>query len=99
MLIESNNYQPNSKSYDNSDAWFSFHQMLNEKQYSDSYNIYSEKLVSKTYTMYHFKIRDVIRGAKVANSDTMPLPTCGSNLRLSLKYPRGSSVFTSISFL
>ena len=44
-------------------------------------------------------MRDVIRGAKVASNDTMPLPTCGSNLRLSLKYPRGSSVFTSISFL
>ena len=28
-MIESNNKQPNSKSYDNSNAWFSFHQMLN----------------------------------------------------------------------
>ena len=49
--------------------------------------------------IFYRNIREAISGAKAAMREAIPCPTWGSNLRVCLKYPNGSSVFTSINFL
>ena len=44
-------------------------------------------------------MREDISGAKAAIRETIPCPTWGFDLRVFLKYPIGSSVFTSTNFL
>ena len=47
----------------------------------------------------YLKISDDMSGARAAIRDTIPFPTWGSNLRFFLKYPNGSFVLLSISFV
>ena len=48
---------------------------------------------------YQRSMREDISGAKAAIRETIPCPTWGFDLRVFLKYPIGSSVFTSTNFL